>query len=55
MKLKKETIIKLIAATIVPGGFIIWGIHELGRRYRSNSKKTPHDPVQTGSGKPDDG
>lgn len=53
MKLKKETIIKLIAATIVPGGFIIWGVHELSRRYRQNCKKTPHDPPQTGSGKQD--
>jgi hypothetical protein len=39
MKIKKETIVKLVIAAIVPGGFIFWGLHELGSRYRKNSQK----------------
>ena len=38
MKITKAMIVKLIAATIVPGGFIIWGLHEYSK-YRSDAKK----------------
>lgn len=42
MKITKETVLKLIAATITPGGFLLWGIYELSR-YRKNNKKISHD------------
>jgi hypothetical protein len=42
MKIKKETLVKLIAATIVPGGFIIWGLHELAK-LRKGDKRVQRD------------
>lgn len=52
MKLpEKATIIKLIAAIIVPGGFVIWGLHELSilsrKQDRVDSEKPSHDPDST--------
>jgi hypothetical protein len=51
---EKATLLKLIAAAIVPGGFIIWGLHELSvlRRKRDNmdSKEVPQGPDKTGAG-----
>ena len=39
MKIKKETLIKTIVAIIVPGGFIIWGAYEIGKKVGSGKKK----------------
>ena len=41
MKIAKATVIKFVVAAIIPGGFILWGLHEISRRYRENDKK--HD------------
>lgn len=43
MKITKTTVIKLIAAAIVPGGFIIWGLDEIVKRYRKRDKKVYPD------------
>ena len=48
MKITKATVFKLIAATIVPGGFILWGLHELSK-YRASNKKVPQDSNKTGT------
>ena len=53
MKIQKQTIIKLVAALIVPGGFIVWGLHELSRYYRQEDKNVSPDVAQTGSGDED--
>lgn len=41
-KIKESTVLKLALALIVPGGLIVWGIYEFGRRnehkIRSNDK-----------------
>jgi hypothetical protein len=47
MKITKATVIKLIVAAIVPGGFIIWGLHEFSR-YRMDCKKNANDNSKTG-------
>lgn len=46
MKITKVMIVKLITATIVPGGFIIWGLHEYSK-YRANTKKICTNPDKT--------
>lgn len=37
---------KFIAAAIIPGGFILWGLHELSR-YRKNNKEVSSDSSET--------
>ena len=44
MKITKATVIKLVVATIVPGGFIIWGLHEINKRYGRYNKAVRPDP-----------
>ena len=42
-------IVKFIAAAIVPGGFIIWGLHELSKRSKrvtDNSSSSGDDPKE---------
>ena len=51
---EKATLLKLLAAAIIPGGFIIWGLHELNilRRKRDNvdGQEVPQSPDKTGTG-----
>jgi hypothetical protein len=47
MKITKATVIKLIVAALVPGGLIIWGLHEFNK-YRVDCKKDAHDNSKTG-------
>ena len=37
-KLSQSTKAKIIAATIIPGGFLIWGAYELGKRVIEKQK-----------------
>jgi hypothetical protein len=47
MKMTKATIIKLVVAALIPGGFIIWGLHEFNK-YRMDCKKDAHDDSKIG-------
>jgi hypothetical protein len=54
VKIKKETIFKAIAAVVIPGGFIVWGIYELNRlrktiSRRGGSKAATQDSSETGT------
>lgn len=46
MKITKAMIFKFLAAVLVPGGFIIWGIHEYSK-IRRNSSKVQSDSDKT--------
>lgn len=39
MKLKKATLLKTIVALLVPGGFIVWGAYELGKRVGNKKRE----------------
>lgn len=46
--MKKATLLKLVAAAIVPGGFIIWGLHEL-TKFARRSKRASDSSSETGT------
>jgi len=46
--MKKETLVKFVVAAVVPGGFIIWGLHALIRN-RKGSKKPDDNADQAKS------
>lgn len=55
MKINKEMLIKLIVAAVVPGGFILWGAHEIIRlSNRTNNKRAAQNPNKTSDRKEDD-